>query len=167
MNTNSKINGYIGHFGLAEWWLETFTDDEKEYIVNRFRKYHPRSGPNSLLEGDAYIPKSSTRPSTASSYLNFLTSIFQKPGENSIARKFSKKSLELATYLPDLDNALLWTIRLNYKARNSISDALDIAINACHRQIKIAPEIAKQHKSDYPYLSRRLYSIGENFRKTT
>jgi hypothetical protein len=149
MNADSEIKGYIGHYRLVKWWLETFTDDEKKYIVNRYRKYHPRSGPDSLLEGKVYIFKSST----ASQYLNFLTSIFQKPDENSIARKISKKSLELATYLPDLDNALLWTIRLNYKARNTVTDALDISIDACLRQIKIAPEVAKQHKSRYPTLT--------------
>jgi hypothetical protein len=78
MNSDSEVNGYIGHYGLAKWWLDTFTDDEKKYIVNRYRKYYPRSGPDSLLKGDPYIPKSSTRPSTASQYLNFLTSIFRK-----------------------------------------------------------------------------------------
>jgi hypothetical protein len=157
MNSDSEVNGYIGHYGLAKWWLDTITDDEKKYIVNRYRKYYPRSGPDSLLKGDPYIPKSSTRPSTASQYLNFLTSIFRNPEENSIARKISKKSLELATYLPDLDNALLWSIRLNYKARNTDTDALDTSIDAFIRQIKIAPEIAKQHKSAYPSLS-----LGKN-----
>ena len=85
MKPTPEIRGYIGHYGLAEWWQETFTADEKEYIVDRCRRYHSWSGPDSLLEGDVFISTiKSTRPSTVSDYLNNLISRFRKPGENTI-----------------------------------------------------------------------------------
>jgi hypothetical protein len=153
MTEKPKIGGYIGYYGLENWWLTTFTGDEKKYIVERFRKYHPRSGPESLLQGNVIVIEKSTLPGTPSSYLNFLTFIFRKPEENSIARRMAQKALEGATTIWDLDHALMWTIRLNYKMRDKVPGALDIAIGACKRHIDIAPEIAKQHKADFPSLS--------------
>ncbi len=153
LDTQAQVKGYIGHFGLTEWWSKSFTNDEKKYITERYKKYHPRSGRNSLIEGDIFIPKSSTRPTTVTSYLNFLTSIFRKPEENAIARRINQKSLESASFLDETHEALKWAIRLNFKARNSISNALDLTIESCRRQIELAPEIALLHKTKHPLLS--------------
>jgi hypothetical protein len=150
MEESSTHSGYLGYYGLIDRWLNTFTEDEKKYIVERYKKYHPKAGPESLLNGSVFImPGYEDKPSH---YLNFLTSIFREPKENTIARKIAQKSLELAQNTHDLYWALMWTIILNYKARKSIPGTLDIAISACKRQIEIAPLIANQHKIKYPHV---------------
>lgn len=145
MESTKQIRGYIGYFGLTEWWIITFTEDEKKYIIERYRKYRPRSGPESLLEGNVYV----TPSTNVSSYLNFLTFIFRKPNENTIARKINKESLKSATDINNLDSALYWAIILNYTARNTVPDALELTIDACLRKIELAPKISKWHRAQF------------------
>jgi hypothetical protein len=150
-NDIPKIRGYIGYFGLSGWWIKTFTEDEKKYIVERYKRYHPRLGADSLLQGDALAAEYYT----ASSYLNFVTSIFKKPNDNTIARKIAKKALELAKEPYELHQALKWTIIHNYKVRDKEPGALDLVISACKQQIQNTPRYMIEFRKRYPSLSFR------------
>jgi hypothetical protein len=150
MKDKQKIHGFIGMFGLADWWLNTFTEEEKRCILYRVRNW--RIGPNVLLEGDfswmGKIP--STRPSTASSFLSLLA--FNLRRDHSIARRIALKASELAENVEDIYDALGWLIRLYYPVRNSVPEALDIVIASCKHSIALAPLLAYQHRKEYPRL---------------
>ena len=144
MSMDQKVDGLIGHFCLAEWWISSFTEHERKYILYRVRTW--RAGPDALIKGDMSFLKSSD----PASFLNNLTFSLRRPEDNSIARRVAQKALETATEPRDIHSALLWTIRLNYYVRDSVPGALDIAIAACKRQIELAQTIADKHRINYP-----------------
>ena len=49
-----QIQGSIGYFGLSDWWMETFSETEREYII---KTYRPLGwGGESLIKGSySYI----------------------------------------------------------------------------------------------------------------
>ena len=147
----SRIRGFIGHFGLSDWWIKTFTEDEKQYLIERYRRFHPRLGADSLIQGDAL----GANHYTSSSYLNFVTSIFKRPNENAIARKIARKAVELAKEPFELHEALKWTIIHNYKVRDIELGALALVISACKRQIQNTPGYIVEFRKKYPNLSFR------------
>jgi hypothetical protein len=147
MSNNAKVAGFIGHLGLSEWWFNTFTEDERNYINYRVRNM--RAGPNALVEGTSIT---STHPNV-SSFLSNLTFWFRKPQDNSIARRIALKAFELAEDVEDIGWSLAWIIRLYYYARDQLPDALERVISACKQYIEIAPLLAEKHKKKYPRLS--------------
>lgn len=89
-STASDIKGYIGYFGLADWWLDTFTSNERQIIE---RQYQPiGQPPHALTQGD--IGYMST---TVDIFLNSLKTWFHKPEFSSIEARIEKK-------IDDLEN---------------------------------------------------------------
>ena len=149
-NVTPKVAGIIGYYGLSDWWLNTFTEDERNYINYRVRTL--RAGPNALIEGTPFIPTRSTH-NNVSFFLNNLTFWFRKPKDNSIARRIALKAFELAKDIEDIGSSLGWIIRSHYYARDKEPDALEQTISACKEHIRIAPLLAEKHKKQYPNLS--------------
>jgi hypothetical protein len=149
-NVTPKVAGIIGYYGLSEWWFNTFTEDERNYINYRVRTM--RAGPNALIEGTPFIITNSTH-NNVSSFLINLTFWFRTPKDNSIARRIALKAFELAEDIDDIGWSLAWIIRLHYYARNQVPDALERVISACKQYIEIAPLLAEKHKKQYPRLN--------------
>lgn len=149
-NINQKVAGIIGYYGLSEWWLTTFTEEERKYINYQVRTM--RAGPNALIEGTPIIITNSTH-NNVSFFLINLTGWFRKPKDNSIARRIASKAFELAEDIEDIGASLAWIIRSNYYARDQVPDAIENVVSACKRYIEIAPLLAKKHIKQYPGLN--------------
>ena len=144
-----KIEGELGYFGLGDWWLMTFTDKERDYIE---KVYQPmsigRSDDKPLTQG-----KIISTSETAVGLLAGLAGWFQKPADRSIAKRILEKAEELGSSnenILDLHFLYQGMIQSAYKARDTEPGALDTAIEACEKQIAIAPKAAKQFKREYP-----------------
>jgi len=83
----NNIEGFIAHYGLADWWLTTFTKAERKYIDSR---YQPSGLPVRALTQGKW---SSSKP--ASQFLNELSTWFRSKGDASIAERIHKKVADL------------------------------------------------------------------------
>ncbi|MGD8307722.1 MAG: hypothetical protein PVF17_13775 [Ignavibacteria bacterium] len=140
-----EIIGEIGYFGLSEWWQNEFSDDEREYIVD---KYKPLGlGNKSLIEGDIYSTSQS-----AIGLLSGLASWFNSEKDRTISYRALAKAESLLKDNSDiLDVHFLFNCKINiyYRHRNIDSDALDIAMEACRKQIEIAPKAKEAFTNNF------------------
>jgi hypothetical protein len=140
----NKIKGSIGHFGLADWWTNTFTEQEREYIINTFKPLGDTS--DSLTNGDIEWTSQS-----AVSLLGNLSQWFKKEHDKTIGFRLIKKAEELVTNSTDiLDIHFLYLnkIQLYYRFRDD-GENLSTAIVACKQQIEISPESKKAFKKEF------------------
>lgn len=143
-----EIKGEIGYFGLQDWWLSTFSQEERDHIEEIFK---PLGGdPNSkpLTEGDI-----SWTSQTAAGLLGSLAGWFNNPRDREIAKKIIDKANELApkgTDVLDHHFALQQTMEIYYREREASPEALERAIKACRDQIALAPQAAQQFLKEYP-----------------
>src|SRR5680860_1917116 len=49
-NDGSRVQGSFGYFDLGDWWLDTFTPEERRYIEEKHKPVGG-SGGNSLTQG--------------------------------------------------------------------------------------------------------------------
>jgi hypothetical protein len=142
---SSKIEGPIGYFGLAEWWVATFTETEREYIGSASNSH---TGGGSLTEG--HISYTSGR---AAQFLSALATNFYRPQDRRIARLMLAKAEEIAktaANILDLHFVYAGMIKTYYADRDNDPEAVDLAIAACEKQIALGPEAAKAWKREYP-----------------
>lgn len=140
-----KIQGEIGYFGLSEWWLSEFSEEERRYILETFQPLG--STGNSLIEGNI-----SHASNTAIKLLSSLAGWFKKKEDRTIAYRILKKAEELINDKSDiLDVHFLFQskIQLYYRNRDNDPDALAEAINACKQQIELAPKARAAFKEEY------------------
>ena len=88
-----KVEGAIASYGLQEWWLTAFTDDEREYIDSRYQPMG--AAPHTLTQGPA---TSTTHP--APEFLNGLNTWFRSAQDASIAERIHRKLTDLAREHP-------------------------------------------------------------------
>lgn len=147
-NKKSDIKGEIGYFKLQDWWLSTFSQEERDHIEEIFK---PLGGdPNSkpLTEGEI-----SWTSQTAAGLLGSLAGWFNNPRDREIAKKIIQKADELAPQGTDvLDHhfALQQKMEIYYRERETSPEAMETAINACREQIALAPKAAKAFLKEYP-----------------
>lgn len=143
--SKKKIGGDIAYHHLEDWWLSTFSEKQREYIVN---KYQPMgASPRCLVEGD--ITYSSSTPA---SLLSGLASWFMGNDDRDIGRTIYQKALELSESSDDpLDRhfTLQGLIQIYYRDRDH-EGFYDKAIYYCKEQIKMQSEAAAKFKEDYP-----------------
>lgn len=143
----SKIKGSIGYFGLAEWWLSTFSDVEQEYIKQVYRPFFAGSDQTANLTQENV----SFSSGTPGHLLWGLAGWFKKVEDFSIAKRLLEKAEELSANNPlDLHFTYSQKIEIFYRARDFEPFALDVAIKACDQQIAIAPQVAKLMRKEYP-----------------
>ena len=58
MEETQRVGGLIGYWGLSDWWLNTFSVEERSYINYQVRTM--RGGPNALTEGTPFVVTNST-----------------------------------------------------------------------------------------------------------
>lgn len=144
-----EIKGHLGYFELGDWWLVTFSKEDREYID---KNYEPLTiGISADTNSKPLTQGSSDISSSASDFLMGLASFFSKPENYHIGLRIIDKAVELAgSDILDLHFAYLEKIRICYRSRDEHSDALGLAITACESQIDIAPKAAKAFQTEYP-----------------
>ena len=109
------IKGEIGYFGLEEWWLSVFSDDERRYISQR---YQPLGSSGDTLTS-ANISYTSQ---TVVGFLQNLASWFSGKNDRPIGYKILAKVEELADdKTPVLARHFLYQtkLELHYKDREN------------------------------------------------
>jgi hypothetical protein len=135
----NDVQGAIAYYGLTDWWLSTFTEQERTYIE---RKYEPMgSGPESLTRG-----RIEYHPKTSGVLLHQTASSFTEPADFSIARRLLDKAEEECQTQGDtvgLHFTYSWMAKIYYGVRDVVPNALEMTITACDKQIAMAPEAAR------------------------
>jgi len=136
--------GLIGYYGLADWWLTTFTNEEREQIISL---YQPLGGlGTSLVEGN--ISHSS---GSAAGLITGLAGWFSKEPDRHIAYKLLAKAQELLDTAPVLDRHFFCQakIQIYYRFRDLDDLALEKAVEGCKQQIAMSHEAAKAFKAEF------------------
>ena len=127
-----QIDGEIGYFGLEEWWLSSFSDGERRYILG---KYLPMGfSSTSLVSGTI-----SSTSQTVVGFLNGLASWFPKENERSLAYKIIEKAEGLIddnTNILDIHFLFQTKIEISYKDREK--NGYNKPIEACKQQINVS-----------------------------
>lgn len=93
MTSMGKIEGLIAFYKLQEWWLSSFTNDEREYIDSC---YQPMGAPpHTLTQGGVF-----EREQPAPEFLNGLNTWFRSKNDSAIAERIHQKLIELAKEHP-------------------------------------------------------------------
>ena len=167
LSSKKEIRGEIGYFGLEEWWLTQFSEEERQYILNRFRplEFSVSLGETSevLTSRDKIVDNSkhslisgniSFTTSTAVSLLYSLAAWFMKESERPLAHRMLVKAEELASQESDRSDRF-WLyhhkIEIYYKDRTEPSK-LKKAIEACYQQIDIVNESGSKLKDNTFFL---------------
>ena len=140
--------GLIGRYGLNDWWLSTFTAEERKEIQAR----RP-----SLVAGDNQdvIAAERTRPGSTSGWVeNSLRSMgieFIQAMDFGTAERLIAKATEVGgASILDRHFGHQQMAQAYYRHRNDDPEALALAIDACEKQILLGPEAAKAFLSEDP-----------------
>jgi hypothetical protein len=155
-----RIGGEIAFYRLQDWWLSSFTSEEHDYII---RKYKPlgTGTSNGLINGSI-----SWSSQSAISFLQNLSGWFNNPRDRHIALRILNKAEELSGKLhfgggtgnltkEEADNILdhhflyLQIIKTFYPLRNSQPGALEKVIEACRNQIDLSSLAEKAFRKNY------------------
>jgi hypothetical protein len=141
--------GLIGHLGLAEWWTTDLEEPERRRILER---YQPLGGSSeSLIEGEVL--------STSQSALHLLWGLatwFKTPNDYVIATKIFNKGEELVPSAEALDVHFFYQAQIEvfYRNRDEVPAAMNLAIQACEKQIALsraaAAAFTKQQGPELP-----------------
>lgn len=144
---SKPIQGQIGYFKLADWWVTAFSDTERKHIESIFQPISTVQASGSPLTSG--VIQSTTK--TAVGFLSALAGWFQKPEDRTIAHKILAKAMELSKDASALDNHFLFqtVIQANYRDRDN-EESLEAAIDACLKMISLAPEAARAFKAEFP-----------------
>ena len=143
--SNKAPAGLIQYFGLTDWWLTVFTEEERKKIVSTFQ---PLGGaPNSLTVGDITYSNG-----TAVGLLSPLAGWFRNAEDRSIAYRIIEKAEELALQADVLERHFLYGAKIQayYPFCNKDDFALPRAVQACEQQIEMSSEAARAFREKYP-----------------
>ena len=127
--TPSEDKGLIGYYNLTDWWLSTFTAEERNEIQAR--------------------PGSTT--GRAESSLMSLGIEFIQSKDFGIAERLIAKATEVGgASILDRHFHYQQMAQAYYRHRNDDPEALALAIDACEKQILLGPEAAKTFLAEDP-----------------
>ncbi|MFN3795577.1 MAG: hypothetical protein ACK4RX_13020 [Chitinophagaceae bacterium] len=135
-------NGLLGSYGLYDWWINSFTEEER----NRFKELFKPMGMSydDLTKGSMGFSK------TIVWFLTMLAGFTRNKSDVSIALKFLHKAEEFIDRATTIDKHFLYQelIQSHYKLRENINH-LEHAKAYCYKQIAIATDVAKQFLKEY------------------
>lgn len=141
----TEVAGDLGCFGLGDWWLSTFTEAERTHIEQTYRPLG-MSRPCPLTRGEI-----AGTTQTAAGLLWGLASWFQRPQDRHIARRLVAKAEEMAgSDVLDRHFSYQAMIQTYYADRDADPTALKTALDACEKQIALAPRAAKAFERKWP-----------------
>ena len=136
----TEINGGIGFYGLEEWWLESFSDAERQRIMSKY--------PLENLLGEKIQGSSQS----LLGYLTTLASWFKSPEDKAIRFKIIRRAEESITQnssIVDLHFFYLRRMEAYYRYRDEDDGALAEAIKSAKNQIDISLDVAKEWSSEF------------------
>ena len=169
---------------LLTWWHSEFTEEEQEYILSKYlgpmevnidleKAEFDEEGQEYTLEIDwgrdetplldnLILPNGSLG---RVEYLSRLATWFSSPKEDlPLARRIMAKAVELGEGEsgPILDRHFIYhsMIKVYYSDRARDEDTLWLAVEACEKQIKLAPAAAKAWIAEYPEPPRLPEHLG-------
>ena len=128
-----RIAGYIGHYGLQDWWLSALSPDEREWAEKTFSPM----GSSTTLTRRNILQSSMSR-------VKFLSSAapwFSKPGHHEVALAFADKLAEEITpaiHLEERHFAYSTLCKVYYRWRDVTPGSLEKAIAACEASVDMA-----------------------------
>lgn len=180
INGKKKIKGYIGYYGLEDWWNKEFSKEEQKYMI---KKYQPMSSSGDSLTttdlgsiedrmedtinlSDELLNELLILQHSVVKFLTILSGWFNNKSGWHLAEKIinkanelsessdkeSTKSNEFEYAIRVLDKHFLQSqsITTYYKKRENPA-YLDKAIKACNKQIELAEEAIKAFNVVYPH----------------
>ena len=140
------MSGLLTQVGLDSWWAEAFTEDERALIRARYGLIGVDGGPSCLEECDFNL-KGLSDVELASGIAN----LFQKDGERHIAYKALEKAESLvSSETPILDVHFFFATKIKTIYRDvTSSDGILRCMEACQKQIAIAPRAALAFREEY------------------
>jgi hypothetical protein len=138
------IGGSIAYFGLRDWWLSTFTATERRHIQETYAPLG--SSGDTLTTGTLDFTTE-----TAVGLLSGLSGWFTKAEDRSIAHRILAKAEELSEAEPSILAIHFHhhsAIEAYYRARAEV-EMLDKAIEACRKQISVAPRAAEAFMAEW------------------
>jgi hypothetical protein len=140
------VEGFIGHYGLSDWWLATFDADERPHIEERYRPPLPPEAPPAMADGQLTHGRVTWPVRSAAAFLTGLASWFFTRRDRHLARRMLAKAeqlLEEQRRPPVLDWHFLdqALIRAYYPDRRDPVAFAQVVV-AAERQIALAPRAA-------------------------
>ncbi len=151
-----NVKGYIGHYDLEDWWNSTFTNEEKEYIINTYKPMGASLGGEIKILGEVLIKGNIGYTSHSKLlFLVFLSGWFSSNKSINIALKIiqqvEKIIIENGNNNDPLDEHFAYgaMIEIYYKLRDSEKLYLEKAVDACKNQIKISLKSKEAFLKEY------------------
>jgi hypothetical protein len=127
--TPSEGEGLIGYYNLTDWWLSTFTAEERNEIQARPGSTTGRAESSLMSVGIAFIQSKDFGIAE-----RLIAKATEVGGASILDRHFDYEQMAQAYY----------------RHRNDDPEALAPAIDACEKQILLGPEAAKAFLAEYP-----------------
>lgn len=143
----NQIQGDIGYYQLENWWLESFTDEERKIMESIYTPLGSDSE-YSLTRGKIFDSSQ-----TKVQFLTNLAGWFKRPQTRHLANKIIEKAEEVATQNTNdiLGIHFLYSEMVGiYYPQRSNEEIMNKAIEACKKQIAMASEAARAFKKEYP-----------------
>lgn len=165
-NRTEKIEGLIGFFNLTDWWLATFSKEERDHIEAAFKPLGVSFG-DSGQNRPLTMGVISSTSETAAGLLSGLATWFTKEEDREIVRRILAKAAGLASAQlrePDIDlrhrrnRQKIFDLHFSYQAmiedayrrRQQNPEVLESTVAACQKQIELAPLAARAFRREYP-----------------
>jgi tetratricopeptide (TPR) repeat protein len=165
---NEKLGGLIKYYGLTDWWLATFTADERHKIVETYQpmgftfEWLVEEASDELVEeaSDELVEGASDEltegevqfsSGSATDLLSGLAGWFKNESDRRIAYRLLGKAEELLEKADVLEKHFMYQakIQIYYRFRDVDDFALQKAVEACEQQIFISDGAAKTLKEEY------------------
>lgn len=145
---SEKVKGEIGYFGLSDWWFSTFTQEERRFINSTYTIWGSEKT-EPLTKGELL----DTSQTPADVLAGMIGTLADKPEYLHLVDSIISKA-ESATQgqreVLGLHFAYQTAIKVAYRLRDKNPRAIETAIRMCEKQIKLAPNAAKQFKRENP-----------------
>lgn len=132
--------------GLIAKWIPEISEEEKSRIYQELTKFN-----NGLFSVDIGAIQTDD-PKRILKLVSNMIGIFHRKKDYTISRKISLKGEQIAPKCSDVITChffYMHMIKMFYKMRDEIPEALENAIEYCKRQIEISSTVAMEMKSEF------------------
>lgn len=146
--STNKIGGEIGYYNLTNWWLNELTDEERKTIRSIYNPISTSSEKECIDKGNIDYSSQSKL-----SFLGCLAGWFTKSEYYNIGTKIlleGEKCINENNNILDKHFFYLSGIKIHYANREKDSNALNLAIEYCKKQINISKEAKREFLKEYP-----------------
>lgn len=139
------IGGDIGWFGLEDWWLQEFTQEERDFIEQTFLPLSTGEVDHPLTKGEVYF-----QSGNAMALLTNLSQWFSKDEDRYLAWRILDKAGAASGDVLDRHFYYQALAETAWQDTHQRDDAKRICIWACEQQIALSGEAAKAWRNEYP-----------------